>query len=84
MNIDKLITFCMLKGNIELHKQFDDHPKFWMMRVRFPDKLFTFDYYKDPDTDGLTFCSGRVSTNEGKLGTQSSEIHGFAHLMKLL
>ena len=83
MNIEELITFATLKGAIELHEQIQQNKSFWRMRVRFGDKLITFVYHKDAD-DKLFFCNGRISTTEGKLGTVSSEIHGFKHLMKQL
>jgi hypothetical protein len=84
MDIEELITFCTLKGTVDLHEQAKLHPEFWRMRMIFSNKMINFQYHKHPETGKLTFIEGRLSTKDSRLGTCNTEIHGFKHLMKNL
>jgi len=85
MNAAELITFCTLKGDIDLHVRLKDDrgnpSEFYHIRLFFNDRIVSFQYYKD-DNDELTFIKGQMMEIDRRLGTASSPIHGFKHLVE--
>jgi len=85
MKANELITFCALKGDIDLHERLNDDygepSDYYHIRLFFNDRVVSFQYHKD-ENDGLTFIKGRMMEIDRRLGTASSEIHGFKHLVE--
>jgi len=87
MNAAELITFCTLKGDVNLHERLKDNHNqltdFYHIRMWFNDDIISFQYHKD-ENDELTFIKGRINIRKGRLGISSEEIHGFKHLEETL